>query len=128
MAKNRRLHLPPATSSSAPVVNEASSDSSQRMALRDLVDGAAALHRHQRLDALDAIGLAAAGVNVGVDEAGPDRVDANAFFGNLLRQADRERVDRALRGGVIHVLARRSHARGTGGDIDDRAAAAAVPR
>ena len=36
-----------------------------------------------------AIGLAAAGVNFGIDQAGPDRRDANAFAGDFVAEADR---------------------------------------
>ena len=49
-------------------------------------------------------------VDVGVDDAGADAVDADAFAGDLARQADGERVDRRLRRGVVDVFARRARA------------------
>ena len=51
-------------------------------------------------------------MNVRVDETGPNRVDANAFLRNLLREPHRERVDRGFGGSVVHVLARRAEPRG----------------
>src|SRR5262245_62115652 len=45
---------------------------------RDLLRLAAPLHRHQRLDPVHAVRFAAAGVDISVDEAGPDRVDAGS--------------------------------------------------
>jgi len=52
---------------------------------------------------MGAIGLAAAGVNLGVDQPGTDRRHANTFAGDFERQAQSKAVDRALRGGVIHI-------------------------
>ena len=41
-----------------------------------------------------------------VDDAGADAVDADAFAGDFLREADRQRIERRLRRGVVDVLAR----------------------
>ena len=72
-----------------------------------LLGAAGALHRHQRRHLARPVGLAARGMDVGLDDAGAHRVDAHAFGGHLLGQADGEGVDGALGCGVVHVLARR---------------------
>ena len=50
-----------------------------------------------------AIGLAAGGMDFSIDQAGPDRRDANALAGDFMTQPDRERIDRALRRRVIDI-------------------------
>ena len=90
--------------------------------LADFVGGAGALHRQLRRDLADAVGRAAGGVDLGVDDAGPDRVDADAFAGELLGEADREGLDAALGGGVVDVLARAAELGRRRRDVDDRAA------
>jgi hypothetical protein len=69
--------------------------------------------------AAGAVGLAAAGVDLGVDDAGPHRVHAHALGGHLARQAQREGVDRGLGRGVVDVLARRAQPRGGRRQVDD---------
>ena len=93
---------------------------------RDLDRLRAALERHGAAQAIDAPGLAAAGVDLRVGEPRPHGVDADAFGGDLAREPDRERVDRALRRRVIDVLARRSEPRRDRRDVDDDAARPAV--
>ena len=76
--------------------------------------------------AIDTIGLAAFGVHGGVDEAGADGVDADAFFGDLFGETDGERIDGAFGGGVVDVFAGGAGFGGAGGDVDDGAAGAVV--
>src|SRR5690349_20027684 len=95
-------------------------------ALRDLLGLAGALQRRRRPDLLGASGLAARSVNLGLDHAGPDGIDANALRPDLFRQSERERIDRRLCRRVIDVLARRADPGGDRRDIDDRAARAAM--
>src|SRR5215204_8611 len=83
--------------------------------LGDLLGGAAALHRDAGDETVGTVGVAAAGVDVGVDDTGAHPVDADAFGGDLFRQADRHGVERALRGGVVDELVGRADARGGGG-------------
>ena len=54
--------------------------------------------------------LAPAGVDLGVDDAGADRVDPDPLGGDLAGQPEREGVDRPLARRVVDVLARRSPA------------------
>ena len=54
-------------------------------------------------DLIRPIGVAVGGVNFRLDHAGPDRIDAHAFAAEFLRQAERERVDRGLRAGIVDV-------------------------
>lgn len=75
---------------------------------------------------VDTVGFAAFGVHGGVDEAGADGVDADAFFGDLFGEADGERIDCTFGGGVVNVLAGGAGFGGTGGDVDDGAAGAVV--
>ena len=67
-------------------------------------------------------------MNVGVDEAGPDGVDADFLFGYLFRQSQSEGIDRTLGGGVVDVFVRRTEAGSAGGEVDDGAALASVLR
>ena len=63
----------------------------------------------RRMLLIGATGFAAAGVNVGVDEAGADTVDPDPFLRDFARKTNRERLERALRrgvGGRGHRLAR----------------------
>src|SRR5882724_2382159 len=62
----------------------------------DLGRIAAALHRHEVFEPFDAIRLAAARVNRGVNETRAHRVDANALSGDFARESDGKRVDGAL--------------------------------
>src|SRR4030095_14445127 len=71
-------------------------------------------------------GLACAGVDLCRDQSRRHRVDADAVAGELLRQADRHRVDRRLRGRVPDEIARAAERRRGRGEGDDRAARAAV--
>ena len=50
-----------------------------------------------------AVRLAAAGVDFGIDQAGPDRGDADAFARDFVTKSDREGIDRALRGRIIDI-------------------------
>src|SRR5258706_15826381 len=72
---------------------------------RHLFGFTAALHRDAGAQALDAIGFARAGVDAGIDEAGPHAIDADAVLGQLLGEAERHRVDGALGAGVVDPLA-----------------------
>jgi hypothetical protein len=49
---------------------------------------AAALHRHERFDPFDAIGLAACGMNLGVNDPGANGVDANTFRRHFFCQTE----------------------------------------
>jgi hypothetical protein len=62
----------------------------------NLVRRADPLHRHRSDEALQPIGVAAAGVNFGIDQPGPDGRDANAFRRHLAAETDRKRVDRSF--------------------------------
>ena len=84
------------------------------------------LHRDARGHPLDPVGLAVGGVDLGVDQTRPDSVDADALSPDLLGQADRHRVEGALRGGVVDPLTRPAQPGGDGGDVDDDPALAAV--
>ena len=44
-------------------------------------------------------------MDLGVDDARPHRVDADAFGRHFARQPDGERVDRALRRGIVDIVA-----------------------
>jgi hypothetical protein len=65
-------------------------------------------------------------VDVGADDAGAYGVHADGLGAHFLGEADRERIDRAFRGCVIDVFARPAEARGDRGNVDDRAALAAM--
>ena len=65
----------------------------------------------ERREQRGTIGLAAARMHVGLDHARPDGVDADAVRRHLPREAEGERVDRPLRGGVVDVLAGRAEPR-----------------
>ena len=68
------------------------------------------------------------GVELRVDDTRPDRVDADAFFGHFVREADGHRVHRALGGRVVDVFARPARPGRHGGDVHDPPAGAAVAR
>src|SRR5580765_7298010 len=89
---------------------------------RDLLGLAGALQGRGLADAVHARRVAADRMDVGADDAGTHCVDADALRADLLGEADGERVDRALRGGVVDVLARRAELCRDRGHIDDRAA------
>ena len=82
------------------------------------------LHRQVGPDLLDAPRR----LDLGVDDAGAYRVDANTFRGDLLRQAPIERIDGAFRGRIGHVYAGAAKVRGCRRHVDDRAAGAAMDR
>ena len=65
-----------------------------------------ALHGDGGGEALDAARFAAAGVDLGVDDAGAQCIDGDAFAGHFARQAHAEGVDGGLAGGVVDVGAR----------------------
>ena len=52
----------------------------------DFLGAADALHRNQMGEPLRAIGIAAGGVDLGVDQAGANRGDADALVRDLLRR------------------------------------------
>ena len=58
----------------------------------------------------------------------PNRVDADAFLGHFVREADGHRIHRALRGRVVDVLARSADPRRHGGDVHDAPAGASIAR
>ena len=74
------------------------------------------------------VGLAAAGMDLGVDDAGAHRIDADAFGGQLFGQPQGKGVDGALAGRVVHILARRAQARCRAGQVDNRPALPAMTR
>ena len=67
-------------------------------------------------------------MDVGLDHTGPDGVHADAVRRHLPGEPEGERVDRALRGGVVDVLVGRPEPRGRRGDEDDRPTAPAPAR
>src|SRR6185503_8234388 len=73
-------------------------------------------------NALQARRVAAGRMDLGAYHPRAHRIDADAFGGHFLRKADGEGVDRALRRGIVDVVAGRTEARGGGGEIDDDAA------
>ena len=79
----------------------------------------AGMHRHQAFDP-------ARRLNVGVDHAGAERVDANAFLGDFAGNADHHRVDRALGRGVPDAFAGAAQSRRHRRHHHDRAAFAAM--
>ena len=87
---------------------------------------AAALHGHVGRQALDAVGLSAAGVDAGLYQAGPHGVHAYALGGDFLGQAQRHHVQRALGGRIVHVLARCAQPRSDAGDVHDGATPSAM--
>src|SRR6266404_4790343 len=95
---------------------------------RDFLRVAGPAERRGGADALGPAGIAARGVDLGEDDAGPHGIHADAFAADFLRQAERHRIDRALCRGVVDVHRRRADARGHRRDIDDCAAGTAMPR
>ena len=67
-------------------------------------------------------------VDVGIDQAGPHGVDADALGRKFLGQADRERVDGAFGGGVVGGLVGAAELGRHRRHVDDDAAFAAEPR
>jgi hypothetical protein len=65
-------------------------------------------------------------MNFGLDQAKCHGIDANALTGDFLGQADGEGVERAFAGRVVDPLAGAAQRRRARGDVDDRAAFAAV--
>ena len=94
----------------------------------DFVRAARAQHGDHRRHLLRAIRNAAAGVDVGVNNARAYCVDANALGGHFFGQTEIERVDGAFAGGIVDILARGAHPRRYAAEIDDRATLAAVFR
>jgi rare lipoprotein A len=74
--------------------------------LGDLVGRTGARDRDLGAQPGGAVGFAAAGVDLGFDDARTDRIDAHTFGGDLARQAEREGVDRRFRRRVVHILPR----------------------
>ena len=62
----------------------------------------------QRLDPIATLRLAPFGVHLGIDVTGAHRIHTKALLSNFLRQADRERLDRSLAGGIVNVLVRQT--------------------
>jgi len=87
---------------------------------------ASALHGDLDFDAVDAVGFASQGVELGVDVAGTDGVDSYLFFGHLFGQAYGERVDGSFCRGVVDVFVGRADAGGSRGYVDDGATVASV--
>jgi len=59
-------------------------------------------------DAVDTVGFTSLGMDVGVDDAGADGVDADFFFGYFFGQAQGESVDGAFGGSVLDVFVGRA--------------------
>jgi DNA-binding PadR family transcriptional regulator len=76
--------------------------------LGDLFRAAATLHGDDRFHAIDPMGLSAARVDLRVDEAGPNGVDADSFLRDFSGELDGHRVEGALRDRVVHILAGRA--------------------
>ena len=85
---------------------------------------ASALHGDSGFDAIDAVGFAGEGVELGVDVAGANGVDSDFFFGYFFGEAEGKGVDRAFSGGVVDVFVGGADAGGSRGNIDDAAALA----
>src|SRR6202022_3355030 len=85
----------------------------------DFVGGADALHRHHVAEPLGAVGLAAAGVNFGIDQPGPDCSDANALAGDFMSEPDREGIDGTLGRRVIDIGFGRTEFCGNRGRVDE---------
>ncbi len=64
-----------------------------------------ALDRDHFTQAVGAVGLAAGGMNFGINEAGAHGDDAYAFGRHLLGEADGEGVDGAFAGGIVNIFA-----------------------
>ena len=64
------------------------------------------LHGDRAFDSLDAVGLATACMDFGVDDPGSHCVDADSFGGDLLRETDRDCVDGSLACGIVDVFMR----------------------
>src|ERR1051325_8357521 len=71
---------------------------------RDLVDLPASLHRNRFFQAINAIRFTATGMHLGVDEARPNRIDADTFLGGVARPPDGPGVDGAFGGGIIDIF------------------------
>ena len=69
---------------------------------------AVAFHRHNVLEPLFPVRIAATGMNVGVNDPRPNRVHSDAFRRHFLGQADGHRIQRAFRSLVIDIFTRRS--------------------
>ena len=96
--------------------------------MRHFLGAARPLHRHLRRHLRRAIRLAAAGVNIGFNDAGAHRVHPNALCRHLFGQAQREGVNGGFARGVVHILAGRAQPSGYAGDIHNRPAAAFMLR
>src|SRR5438874_5387550 len=95
---------------------------------RDLLRLAGAAKRRRCADLVRAAQVAARSVDLRADHARSHRVHADAFGADLLCEAERQRIDRALRRGIVDVHGRRAKARRDRREVDDRAAGAAVAR
>ena len=65
-------------------------------------------------------------MDVGINNARANRIDANPLGRNFFGQTEVKGVDGALAGGVIYILAGRAHAGCNAAEIDDRTALATV--
>ncbi len=74
------------------------------------------------------VGLPARGVDIGLDDAGPHRIDANALGRHFARQPQGEGVNGAFARGIVHILARPAQPRRRTRQVDDAAAGAAMAR
>src|SRR5471030_2870064 len=92
----------------------------------DLFRLTAPLHWDGRLHPLNTLWLAPFGMQPGIDEPRPDRIHANAFFGDFSGQTYRERFDSSLAGRIINVFSRRTVFCGPGRDVHNRPTMASV--
>ena len=93
-----------------PVEKLASSDASHKIARATSSDVPTRFIGSVRAELGHPVRLAAGGMDVGVDRAGPDRGHADALVHDLPRKSDGEGVDRALRGGIVDTSPRRRRA------------------
>ena len=82
------LQRPPATSSSAPVTYERGVAQQPDDGLGHFVGAAGTAQRRRRAELGGALRLAAARVDLGVDQAGAHRVDAHALRAEFLCETD----------------------------------------
>ena len=63
------------------------------------------MHRNQRLDSVHPLRLPSFGMELRINVSRANRVNADPFLGNFLRQSDSKRVDRSFARRVVHVFA-----------------------
>src|SRR5438309_4045580 len=95
---------------------------------RDLLRLARAAKRRRGADLVRAARIAARSVDLRADHARSHRVHADIFAADLLREAERQGIDRAFRRGIVDVHGGRAQARRDRREVDGRAAVAAVAR